>query len=89
MNLRDALTQQAPSLALQRAAQAEIARLDAALDSAEDRRLDTVRQRTAAQDALLAVARALLPAHQVTPTDMARMSEPWPQVARALWGDKP
>jgi len=29
MNLRDALISQAPSLALQRAAQAEIARLDA------------------------------------------------------------
>ena len=34
MNLRDALIHQAPSLALQRAAAAEIARLDAALAAA-------------------------------------------------------
>lgn len=85
MTLREALQHQGPSLALQRAALDEIARLEAALDRSEDRRLVTVRQLTDAQAALLATAQALLPAHQVTPTAMAGFGDPWPQVARAIW----
>lgn len=80
MILRDALSQQAPSLALQRAAAAEIARQDDQLARLL-REVDTLRE------ALLAVNQALLPDAVRHPQGMARCSHPWPQVARALWGD--
>lgn len=89
MNLRDALTQQAPSLALQRAAADEIARLDALLAAAQDRHRDAVVAAQPVRAALEAVTRSLVPPNMATPTRMLTMSEPWPQVARALWGDQP
>ncbi|MBB1161505.1 hypothetical protein [Aquariibacter albus] len=87
MNLRDALTQQAPSLALQRAATDEIARLDAELIRARDMHRDAVVKHEVTRRALQAAADAMVPASLRNPTDMARLGDPWPQVGRALWPD--
>lgn len=76
--LRDALTQQAPSLALQRGAADEIARLD-------DKLARLIHEHDALRAALLATVRALVPTPLQHPSGMARCGEPWPQVARALW----
>lgn len=80
MNLRDALIQQAPSLALQRAAAAEIARQD-------DQLVRLVLEVDTLRAAMLATTQALLPDAVRHPAGMARCSHPWPQVAQALWPD--
>lgn len=78
MMLRDALTQQAPSLALQRSASDEIARLDAKL-------MRLIHEHDDLRAALLATVQALVPPPLQSPIGLSHCSTPWPQVARALW----
>ena len=86
MLIREALQQQAPSLALQRAAAAEIARLDAELVRVQDRHHTVVvGQVQPLRAALEAVVGAVLPAGAAVPSRMASFDAPWPQVAKALW----
>ena len=93
MLIREALRAQAPSLALQRAAADEIARLDAEVlrlqrevDAARDAHRDTIAlQVQPMREALQATVDAMLPPGTATPERMATFGAPWPQVAAALW----